>query len=1172
MIQLNVKTEYSLLNSIAKLDDIIATAKRNGANAVGMCDINTLHGIRTFQESCKKAGIKPVMGETMFYRRDDSLSGYHLELYAMNDEGFVSLMNLSTDANTGDANVPIDSKNTVSITTFEKIKKHTKGLICLTGGVAGELYDLVIHERFEEADQLMAELDEMYGRENVYIEITFHNIPEERKFYQSDYVKKLAKTHKVVGTNHIYYIHKEHALHRSLAVEMSPNPERISIYSGYVNYNSEFYYKTDKMMEKVFREAILYYPDIMTNTQEIADRCNAHVHENKTLPSFPLPEGETSAGYLKKLAWKGLRERCFSVIEESQRDTYEKRLAYEFDIINRMGFTDYFLIVQDFINWGKDDKVYEHPEIYFPNMDLSKLDPMVVNKDFSIEFGPGRGSAAGSLLAYCLYITNMDPIKYDLLFERFLNIERVSMPDIDTDMSNADREKVIRYCQNKYGFECVSMIATYQGLNLKSIIKALAKAIGMSYAKSDAITKNIPNKITVEKVNDDGEIEKKEKKPELLDEIRNIDYFKNLIAKDSDVRQIFNMGKILEGLPKATGKHACGVIIGSSPIKNLLPLKEVDGVLVSQYEKNNSEAVGALKMDFLGLQTLDIEQNTKDLVRENYGTELDLLKIPVDDQQTYKLFQDGETGCIFQFESAGMKKMLKQLHPTSLEHLTAANALYRPGPMEFIPDYIRGRKDADSVNYPHEIFKEVTEETYGILVYQEQIMSLVQKMAGFTLGQADVLRRGIGKKIAHYLVEGRQQFIDGAEKEHGVDRQLSSDIYDTIVKFANYGFNKSHACAYAFVAYQTAWLKAHYPECFMAANLTVASQNTDKLPVIFAECKKMGIKILPPELGKSEARFTVEKQEDGSLAIRYGLAAITGISDDYANAVSSIGDADSLPDAIRKLPDECIVTKKLTVLSDAGVFDKFGARKAIDLTIPAIVDFEKKQKEIKGHGFASWLDVLPQKHEVEGYEYPADKKAALERDMLHTTLTGHILEAYRAMKKYQNTDILSDILADEDYDGVNVSFLALVKHIQRITTRKGDDMAFISVEDETSDIEGVIFPRDYERLRDALDTFEGKPVMITGRYKMERSLNSDGEEEVKKSIMVSKIVSIENKSVLYLNSTNYTTAELDAIARYNGLTAVMLVDEESMTMQTLPFSVNADKCAGMLKKGTYIIG
>lgn len=587
---LNVKSEYSILNSIAKLDGLIAKAKRNNMNHLALTDINNMHIVFTFQNSCKKNGIHPILGLSLVvYHNDDY---YMLTFLAKTITGYHNLVKLSTLANMGEKEFPY--------VDFSELAGKTADVFCLTGGISGELLNLVAKNELAKADELYNALYALYDS-NLVLELSYHNTAVEDRFLKSDWLKeKVSHGQLYVLTNDVYYLQKEHALHRSIGLSLNPNPAGIDIYSNYVDYNSEFYFKTENEMEKSFSNYIDLFPLALSNTEVIAQQCMAEVPVEKALPQFPLPDGYTSETFLEKRIWEGFAERFPTQDSFDPRFTeqeYRDRLTYEFETIKKMGFVDYFLITEDFINWAKDKDVYKHPERYFPGYDLSKISDMCKNKDFAIEVGPGRGSAAGSLLSYCLMITNLDPMKYDLLFERFLNIERVSMPDIDIDFSNLDREKVVEYVQNKYGYEKVSQIATFQTLGLKSIIKKVAKSYGIPYQKADEMTKQIPNTIIVERENKDGIMEKVEKKPELLSEIENLDYFARQINLDDDIKSVFKNSKVLEGLPASTGKHAAGVIIGRRPLQDYLPLMEVEGVLVTQFEKGDSEAIGLLKMD-----------------------------------------------------------------------------------------------------------------------------------------------------------------------------------------------------------------------------------------------------------------------------------------------------------------------------------------------------------------------------------------------------------------------------------------------------------------------------------------------------------------------------------------------------------------------------------------------
>lgn len=1152
---LNVKTEYTMLNSIAKVEGLITKAKRNNMTALAITDINNMHIVYNFEKQCIKNDIKPIIGATLVVNYDNDYK--LLPLLAKNAKGYKTITELVTQANIGKKDFPY-------INYEQLLKIKSNDIYCLTGGIGGKLNTLVAYNKLVEADQLLTDYVNCFGKENVVLELTNHGNPLEKKFLASAWLEdRIKEDFLYVATNDVYYLNKEHALHRSIGLSMNPNPDGINVYSNYVDYNSEFYFKTEKEMHKTFGTTLLNkYPNLFSNIDIIVDNCNATVPVERALPAFPLPDGYTSESYLYELVWKGFNDKFPNESAIDNRFTlndYKDRLNHEFKVIKEMGFVDYFLIVQDFINWAKDVEVYKHPEVYFPNMDLTKISKMCTTKDFEIKVGPGRGSAAGSLLAYCLKITNLDPMKYDLLFERFLNPERVSMPDVDIDFSNRDREKVVEFVQNKYGYSHVAQIVTFQKLKLKSIIKKVAKSYGIPYFKADEMTKMIPDKIHVKVEQEDGSIEIVEKEPELLREIEGNDYFANLINKDDDVKLVFKMGKVLEGLPSTTGKHAAGVIIGRQPLQEYLPLMEVDGVLVTQFEKKASESIGLLKMDFLGLQTLDIIQETEELVKENYNETIKINEIPIDDNATYELFRKGETGRVFQFEGVGMKNLLKQMQPTSLEHLNAACALYRPGPMDYIPNYIEGRKAPSKIDYPHPLFKEVAEETFGILVYQEQIMQIVQKMAGFSLGEADILRRGISKKEKNYLDEARKQFVDGCKKIN-VDDETSNKIYDTIEMFAQYGFNKSHSCAYSYVSYQTAWLKAHYPEAFMAANLTVAAQNKDKVAAILCECKKMKIKILPPDINMSEDRFTLE-YHDGKPCIRFGFSAIQDVGEQFAKECCRKNKAPikSFQQFLDEIPLNQLRKDTLSYMINAGVFDTFGTRRALQKKLANLLELVKNKKRIENVGYKFVFDIPITKY-FKDYEYPIDTIINNEKEAIHFSLSGHILEGYRNL--YPEKPLIIDIKSDENYYDNNVFMIAVIKNIKPFTTKKGTTMAFATIEDESGEIEGVIFPRDFDKIKNKYLKLVNEPVIING--KLQHTTNEDTE---KFSLIVSEIEIMEQPTRLYIkNGSNVTKPFINDLSQHNGISDIVVIDIDKTKIKKLPFKTNLEEARKILSK------
>lgn len=693
-IHLNVKSCFTLMNSIVKIDGLLDKTKRTRSSAVAITDVNTMHTFYNFEKMCiekkKKEGyeIYPIFGITFLIQSEYIEKEYfNLTLIAQNSKGYSNLINLSTIANT--------NHQQFSYLTYEELEKHCDGLFCLTGAEEGEIFYCEINNHHELAISILKKLKGIYGT-NLYLEVSNHFIPEEIEFLESGIIEDALKLNiEPVATNNVYYLQREHAQFRSLAVSMNSEIKDLKrgevdwlhLYaSRYVDYNDEFYLKTENEMSKAFSKYLKLYPMLFDNTVKIANSCNAKVPITDMIPEFPLSKGYTEESFFRELMLKGFEERFpdDSYLDSRfTRQDYIDRMNYEFETVKKMGFLGYLLIVQDFIMFAKDSKVYLHPEVYFPRNhfpDYSKISKKLLEKNFSILVGKGRGSGAGSLLCYILQICDIEPLKYDLLFERFLNIERVSMPDIDTDFMNKYRYLIVEYVQNKYGFTHVSQIATFQELGVKSILKNVGKAIGLPYILTDELSKNVPK--TVRKMvpvedGEDGEMEEKDVEVKSLEDIKNLSYFKDKITNNEDVAKLFKNAKLFDGLPSSTGRHACGIIIGAQPLQNFVALMEVDGVLVSQFEKKAAESIGLLKMDFLGLITLDIEAETLRLIKEVHGIDVDLNHIPLDDKLTYELLQKGMSGKVFQLESSGMRKLLKQMHPTNIGHLNSILALYR---------------------------------------------------------------------------------------------------------------------------------------------------------------------------------------------------------------------------------------------------------------------------------------------------------------------------------------------------------------------------------------------------------------------------------------------------------------------------------------------------------------
>lgn len=1150
-IHLDVHTEYSLLNSIFKIKDIPEACRENNFKGIAVNDFNTLHKPYTIQKILnKEPKIEHAIGCKFTVKGKYLDSFFTLLLYPKTYQGYLNLVKLSTIANSGGKEFPHLS--------YQDIEKYSEDLICLSGGNTGEIFHLILNEEKRKAEELAFFLQKMFGRENFYYELQNHYIKDEKKVNESDILRNIVRSLGIptVATSEVFYWKKEYAEHRDIGYGMNPNPEGIEYTARYVMYNHEFYLKTEDEIKKAFEGLLPVFPDCLENTVKIFNQCkDVEVKPQKVLPEFPIPDGYTNETYFDYLVEEGFEKRLKAgqFDKDIPIEKYKERLEYEKGIIKQMGFVDYHMIVQDFINWAKDDQVRYHPEVYFPESyfpDRSKIDPIcTTNKDFSIIVGPGRGSAAGSLVCYCLSITDIDPIANKLLFERFLNPERVSMPDIDVDLPNRDRYLVVKYLQEKYGMDKVSQIATFQTLGVKSIIKNVGKKLGIPYSLTDQLTKNVPNSIIVEKKNEDGTFELVEKKVETISELENVEYFADKLREDDDLKELFRYGKVLEGLPISTGKHAAGCIICRIPIDSFVPLMEVDGIMVTQFEKHDAEDIGLLKMDLLGLLNLDIIGKTFDLIEKEYGKTLSLASIPNDDEKTFELFQRGDTGNVFQFEGMGMKNLLKKIHPTSTEHLNAACALYRPGPMQFIDVYLQGRNDPSSIKYPHQSFEDVTKDTYGILVYQEQVMQLVQKMSGFSLGEADILRRGIGKKEEKLILENRKKFVKGGIQTSHLSEEKLNEIYDTICKFASYGFNRSHSCAYSWISYICGYLKANYPSCYMTANLTLYSENNNKLASTLVETKKMGIKILPPDIRFSKHDFSLERQ-DNKDCIRYSFEGIKGIGEEVAIALEDMENYTNFYSYMINMPSKILRSDKMKDLICAGVFDEFGTRKSLCDAVDQGIDSIKMISQFKSSNIAEFTDFLVFPEIENHYEFPLDEKIDLQKKRLQISLSGHPINAVRNMYDFPyTTSNIEEVLYDDEQKDKSQELLVLIKDIHVIKTKKKhQDMAFLQIEDEFSDMEAVVFPSDYVICKKNL--VENEPVILVGTLQ---------DKDDKLTFLVEKVKPvIKDSSIFYIKNTYKTKAIIERLAQFNGITSVVCVHTSlpNAKIQVMDYKVN----------------
>ena len=1008
---LHVHTCYSLLDGASRIPELIARTKELGMDSVAITDHGAMYGVIDFYKEAKKQGIHPIIGceaylapESRFDRTEVRGSRYyHLILLAENEEGYRSLVKLVSLANTeGMYYKPRVDK--------EILRKYHKGLICLSACVAGEIPQAILRGEKERAEKLVEEYIDIFGKENFFLEIQDHGIADEKTAFAG--VIELAQKFGVglVATNDIHYVRKEdtEAHDVLLAIQTSKginDPSRMRYAEG------EFYMRSPEEMQALFAA----YPEALANTQKIAERCRVdfefgHLH----LPNFPLPDGMTDDAYLKQLCEENLPLRY-----EEITPAVRERLAYELSIIHRMGYDSYFLIVWDFIKYARGE---------------------------GIAVGPGRGSAAGSIVAYLLGITNLDPLKYELLFERFLNPERVTMPDIDIDFCYIRREEVIDYVKRRYGADHVAQIITFGTMAAKGAIRDVGRALEMTYASVDRVAKAVPSElgITLDRALADSQD------------------FRSIYEESDETKRLIDFARDLEGLPRHSSTHAAGVVIARNPLTDYVPVQVSDGTLVTEYDKDHVEELGLLKMDFLGLRTLTVIADALKNIKKSRGIEIDIDRIPLEDEKTAEMLCRGDTGAVFQMESAGMTNLVKDLQPQSFQDLIPTVALYRPGPLGsgMVTDFIAGRHGKKKVTYLHPLLEPILKETFGVVLYQEQVMQVVQVLANFTLGQADILRRAMGKKKHEVLMSQRETYLKGT-RENGIDPALAEKIFDLLTHFADYGFNKSHSAAYALVAWQTAYLKAHYPQEFMAAMLTSIMDTNDKVGVYIELCRRMGIKILPPDVNASEATFSV----DGD-AIRFGLAAVRNVGE---AAIKSLADVREAGGAFTSLLDFCTRVDMRTAnkrvlesLIKCGAFDSLGARRSQLLAVlERVVDVAARKHEEAASGQIGLFGETAMQ-EAEDVALPdiaeadAVQRLAWEKENTGFFITGHPLDRHE--KKIKNLVPIADILDGKKKERQLVRIGGLVASAKRIATKKGDTMCFLELEDYTHSVEVVVFP------------------------------------------------------------------------------------------------------------------
>ncbi|HHW44289.1 DNA polymerase III subunit alpha [Desulfofundulus thermobenzoicus] len=1018
-VHLHVHTEYSLLDGAARIKEAVAQAKALGQPALAITDHGAMFGVVDFYKACKKEGIKPILGcevyvapRTMHDRTpkvDDHL--YHLVLLAENERGYRNLLQLVSQAYTeGFYYKPRVDRDLLS--------RHSQGLIALSGCIAGEVADRLLAGEREKAQEAAAAYRDIFGPENFFLELQDHGMAEQRRVNQ-ELIQLHRKLHiPLVVTNDVHYLKKEHAAMQDvlLCIQMGKSvddPSRMKFQS------QELYLKSEGEMAGIFGEL----KEAMDNTGFIAERCQVDLSFGRLhLPHYEVPPNHTADSYLEELCREGVRRRY-----GEPGEAVRQRLEYELKIIRQMGYSAYFLIVWDFIHYARQN---------------------------GIPVGPGRGSAAGSLVSYVLGITNLDPLKYGLLFERFLNPERVSMPDVDVDLCFERRGEVINYVTRKYGADHVAQIATFGTMAARAAIRDVGRALNMSYGEVDRVAKLVPAElhITIEKALQDSS------------ELR------ELYQGDPRIKRLIDTAALLEGMPRHASTHAAGVVITREPLTHYLPLyKTADSPLTTQFAKDQVEELGLLKMDLLGLRTLTVIADTLKLIRQNGGPDINIDEIPLDDPQTFALLCRGEGSGVFQLESSGMRAILKELRPEVFEDIVALVALYRPGPLGsgMVDDFIKNKHGEKKVTYLHPKLEPILKDTYGVILYQEQVMRIASDLAGFTLGEADLLRRAMGKKKPEIIAGLRNQFVEGAVK-NGVEAGVAGQIFDLMEYFAGYGFNKSHSAAYALVAYQTAYLKANYPAEYMAALLTSVRDNTDKVAAYVEECRRMGLSVLPPDVNESRESFTVV---DGK--IRFGLAAIKNVGLGAVEAIirsrEKNGPFTSFTDFCRRLDARVINRRVLENLIKSGALDSLGHHRAqLMAAIDSGLALAQQSQRERSNGQLSLLDVWGDTMSEElTLTMPRVKKfsrsemLSLEKEALGLYISGHPLEDYRQVLQ-EETSVAVAELSDGEQEGP-VTVGGMLTGLKRIVTRRGEPMAFGTLEDLTGNIEVVFFPRVYQQ-------------------------------------------------------------------------------------------------------------
>ncbi len=1137
---LHVHTEYSLLDGSNKIKEYVKRLKELGMDSGAITDHGVMFGVIDFYKEAKAQGIKPILGCEVYVapnsRFDKEVTGgedryYHLVLLAENNQGYSNLMKIVSRGFT-------EGYYYKPRVDMEVLNQFHEGIICLSACLAGEVQRDISKGLYDEAKKAALRYEACFGKGNYFLELQDHGIPEQKTVNAA--LVRMSKELDIplVATNDIHYTYAEDAQAHDILLCIQTS--KLVTDTNRMRYEGgQYYVKSELEMRQLFP----YAQEALDNTARIADRCNVEIEFGVTkLPKFDVPEGYDSWSYLNKLCFDGLAERY-----PDDDGKLADKLHYELGVIQKMGYVDYFLIVWDFINWAKSH---------------------------DIPVGPGRGSAAGSIVSYCLHITNIDPIRYNLLFERFLNPERVSMPDIDIDFCYERRQEVIEYVERKYGKDKVVQIVTFGTLAAKGVIRDVARVLDMPYNFADSISKMVPNELNMTL----------NRALELNPELR------NLYEQNEQVHYLIDMCKKLEGLPRHTSMHAAGVVICQKPADEFVPLSRgSDGAITTQFTMTTIEELGLLKMDFLGLRTLTVIKNAVRNVEKTHGIVIDVDKIDYDDKKVLASLGTGKTDGVFQLESQGMKNFMKELKPQNLEDVIAGISLYRPGPMDFIPSYIKGKNNPDLVTYETPQLEPILAPTYGCIVYQEQVMQIVRDLGGYTMGRSDLVRRAMSKKKAYVMEKERANFVHGNAEEgvpgceaNGIAPEIAEHIYGTMMDFAKYAFNKSHAACYAVVAYQTAYLKYYYPVEFMAALLTSVIDNPTKVSEYIMVCRNMNIQILPPDINEGEAGFSVSGN-----AIRHALTAIKNIGRPVIDAIvkerTEHGKFDSLKNFIERTAGLDVNKRAIEHFIKSGAFDSFGCtRRQLMSVYVQILDSIQNGKKGVMSGQMSLFDIVSEEEKAELQikmpdvgEYDKELLLSFEKEVLGFYVSGHPMEEYEALWSKYITAKTTDFYLDEEThrtvveDGSRVTIGGMIMDKKIKYTKNDQIMAFLTVEDMVGSVEVIVFPKDYEKNSYKL-TDENK-VFIQGRVSVE--------EERDGKLISEKITAFDEIPrkvwLKFPNMDSYISQEkqlFDSIAQSDGNDTIVIYLEDSKQMKTLPPNRNIKADGEVLERLRGMLG